>query len=59
MNEDGSNLTKLFSGDVFFAICSPDGKFVYYVNRRRTQKIWRVSTDGGDPVEISSVTGEE
>ena len=26
VNEDGSNLTKLFSGDVFFAICSAGWK---------------------------------
>jgi DNA-binding winged helix-turn-helix (wHTH) protein/Tol biopolymer transport system component len=58
VNEDGSNLMKLFSGDVFYAICSPDGKFAYYVNRHRPQKIWRVSTEGGGPTEIGPVTGE-
>jgi DNA-binding winged helix-turn-helix (wHTH) protein/Tol biopolymer transport system component len=58
LNEDGSHLLKLFSGDLSYPGCSPDGKFVYYVNRHRPQKVWRISTDGGLPVEISSGLGE-
>lgn len=38
--------------------CSPDGKFVYYVNRHRPQKLWKVSTDGGAPLEIGTGMGE-
>jgi DNA-binding winged helix-turn-helix (wHTH) protein/Tol biopolymer transport system component len=58
VNADGSNLTKLFSGDVSNLTCSPDGKLIYFVNRHRPQKIWRVSTDGGAPTEIGSGMGE-
>jgi len=58
MNEDGSHLLKLFSGDLSYVGCSPDGKFAYYVNRHRPQKVWRISTDGGPPVEIGPGMGE-
>jgi eukaryotic-like serine/threonine-protein kinase len=58
VNEDGSHLLKLFSGDLSYPGCSPDGKFAYYVNRHRPQKIWRISTDGGSPGEIGPGMGE-
>ncbi len=58
VNEDGSHLMKLFSGDLFYPGCSADGKFAYYVNRHRPQKIWRISMDGGDPMEIGPGMGE-
>ena len=55
---DGTHLLKLFSGDLAYPGCSPDGKFVYYVNRHRPQKFWKVSTDGGSPLEIGTGMGE-
>jgi len=58
VNENGSDLMKLFSGDLFYPGCSADGEFAYYVNRHRPQKIWRISTAGGDPMEIGPGMGE-
>ena len=58
MNPDGSHLLKLLSGDFAYPGCSRDGKFVYYVNRHRPQKVWRISTEGGPPVEIGPGMGE-
>src|SRR5579862_8308241 len=58
VKEGSSSFTKVSSSDVFHATCSPDEKFAYYVNRHRPQKIWRVSTERGDPVEITTVPGE-
>lgn len=58
VNPDGSHLLKLFSGDLSYPGCSRDGKFIYYVNRHRPQKVWRLSTDGGSPVEIGPSMGE-
>jgi Tol biopolymer transport system component len=58
VNEDGSHLVKLFSGDLSYPGCSPDGKFAYYVNRHRPQKVWRISADGGAPMEIGTGMGE-
>jgi hypothetical protein len=48
----------LVDGDLSYSGCSPDGKFAYYVNRHRPQKVWRISTDGGSPVEIGPGMGE-
>jgi DNA-binding winged helix-turn-helix (wHTH) protein/Tol biopolymer transport system component len=58
VNEDGSHLTRLFSGDLSRVGCSADGKFAYYVNRHRPQKIWRISMDGGAPMEVGPGMGE-
>jgi Tol biopolymer transport system component len=58
VNQDGSHLLKLVTGDLAYPGCSPDGKFAYYVNRHRPQRVWRISTEGGSPVEIGSGMGE-
>jgi len=55
---DDSRSMKLFSGDLAYPGCSPDGKFAYYVNRHRPQKIWRIPTEGGSPEEIADGIGE-
>jgi Tol biopolymer transport system component len=55
---DGSNPVKLASGDVGDPVCSPDGRYIYYVGMGPPQKIWRISVSGGPPVEISTVLGE-
>lgn len=51
-------MLKLSSGDLSYPGCSRDGKFAYYVNRHRPQKVWRISTEGGAPVEIGPGMGE-
>jgi DNA-binding winged helix-turn-helix (wHTH) protein/Tol biopolymer transport system component len=58
LSGDDSHSLKLFSGDFSYPGCSPDGKFVYYVNRHRPQKIWRISTEGGPPMAIADGMGE-
>ena len=55
---DDSRSMKLFSGDLAYPGCSPDGKFAYYVNRHRPQKLWRIPTEGGSPEEIADGIGE-
>jgi len=55
---DGSRSLILFSGDLAYPGCSSDGKFAYYVNRHRPQKIWRISMQGGSPEEITDGMGE-
>lgn len=57
-NADGSHALTLFSGDVAYPGCSPDGTFVYFVNRHRPQTIWRVSSKGGPPEPVHSGLGE-
>ena len=54
---DGSNAAALASGDVLFPTCSPDGKFVYYMNFHHPEKIWRKPIDRDPPSAIADVLG--
>ncbi|HKV80239.1 MAG TPA: winged helix-turn-helix domain-containing protein [Candidatus Sulfotelmatobacter sp.] len=56
---DGSNPTKLSDGSLWSPACSPDGRFVFYVNVDSPQKVWRVPVEGGKPVEIAVVLGDD
>ena len=58
VDTDGTHSTKLVSGDLYAPACSPDGKFAFYVNGHRPQKIWRVSIEGGSPVAIAPAMGD-
>ena len=68
VNSDGSNPTTLVSGNLGRLLknslssrapaCSPDGKFVFYITMGSPQKIWRIPTDGGTPVEIADNPGD-
>jgi Tol biopolymer transport system component/DNA-binding winged helix-turn-helix (wHTH) protein len=55
---DGSNVTKLASGHLGSAVCSPDGKFVFYDNVDHPQKIRRLAVEGGTPIEIADIPTE-
>ena len=52
---DGSNVTQLSTGQIaVHPNCSPDGKFVVYVNvAGNTTRLMKVGIDGGTPSEIS------
>ena len=52
----GGDLKRLTSGpDDEYKVCTPDGRWMVYVsNVERAQKIMKVSTDGGAPVEMAS-----
>jgi serine/threonine protein kinase/Tol biopolymer transport system component len=52
---DGSNLTQLSTGKIaVHPTCSPDGKFVVYVDiEGNSTHLMRVAIDGGTPTEIS------
>jgi serine/threonine protein kinase/sugar lactone lactonase YvrE len=52
---DGSNLTQLSTGKIaVHPNCSPDGKFVIYVDvTGNSTHLMRVAIDGGTPAEIS------
>jgi len=59
IDADGSNATKLASGDLARPLCSPDGKYVFYLEAGPPQRICRISVGGGTPVEIAKVLGED
>ena len=54
-NDDGSNPVKLTDVESRFPICSPDQKWVYFLNRSANQ-IWRVTLDGSGKSEAVSRT---
>ena len=52
---NGADATSLVSGDLNSFVCTPDGKYVFYDDMHR---ISRIPVDGGAPVEIAQVLGE-
>ncbi len=53
------NPVDLATGHLFSPVCSPDFKYIYYVSAEQPQKIWRVAIDGGVPVQIATVLGDQ
>jgi serine/threonine protein kinase/Tol biopolymer transport system component len=54
MEADGSNPTRVTSGKgESFPECSPDGKWIAYLDTSKDQELWRVSLEGGQPVQLS------
>jgi Tol biopolymer transport system component/DNA-binding winged helix-turn-helix (wHTH) protein len=59
VDADGSHSAQLDHGNLWSPACSPDGKFVFYVNFDQPQKIWRIPVEGGTPTEIAKVLGSQ
>ncbi len=55
MDMDGRNLKQLTSGaGEFHPSCSPDGQWVVYSSQSGgTATLWKVSIDGGEPVQLT------
>ncbi len=54
MNADGSSQTRLTDGEGGYPrFVSPDGRWVYYESGLH-QTLWKVSTDGGEPIQVSA-----
>ena len=55
MDSDGGNLKQLTSGtrDVL-PHCSPDSRWVVYTSLASQGTLWKVSIDGGDPVQLTN-----
>jgi DNA-binding winged helix-turn-helix (wHTH) protein/Tol biopolymer transport system component len=58
LDADGTRVTKLASGNLWYPTCSPDNRSVYYVNWEQPEKIWRVPLEGGLSVEVAQVLGD-
>jgi DNA-binding winged helix-turn-helix (wHTH) protein/Tol biopolymer transport system component len=58
VDADGTHATQLVNRNVISPTCSSDGKFVFYVNTDHPQKIWRIPVEGGMPVEIAEILGD-
>ena len=54
MEADGSNPTRVTSGKgESYPECSPDGKWIAYLDTSKDQEIWRVSLEDGQLVQLS------
>jgi DNA-binding winged helix-turn-helix (wHTH) protein/Tol biopolymer transport system component len=58
LNEDGTQMVTLATGNLWSPTCSLEGRFVFYANWEEPQKIWRISIDGGSPVEVARILGD-
>jgi DNA-binding winged helix-turn-helix (wHTH) protein/Tol biopolymer transport system component len=60
VDADGSNSTILVAkGMLGSPVCSPDLQSVFYVDWSPSNKIWRVSIEGGSPTLVASGLGSE
>jgi DNA-binding winged helix-turn-helix (wHTH) protein/Tol biopolymer transport system component len=57
VDADGMNPTRLFTGNIDPPSCSPDGNYVFFVNRVKPYTILRLSLRGGDPIEVAKSPG--
>src|SRR5262249_26644268 len=56
-NLDGSAPRKLTSGVFDYgATCSPDGKWLYYIEFPNTSRLMRIPSDGGKPEPVAGAT---
>lgn len=56
-DSDGSNPTMLATGLIWSPVCSPDLKWVYYVDLAGPMKIWRTQLGGGTRTEVATIQG--
>ncbi len=61
VDSDGANLTPLISGKLasWPLVCTRDGKYVFYMDLRAPHTISRIAVEGGAPVRIAEVLGED
>ena len=45
-------------GNLWSPACSPDGRFVLYVNFDEPQRIWKIPVEGGVPTVVAGILGE-
>jgi eukaryotic-like serine/threonine-protein kinase len=57
LDAEGVNATALASGLVYSPTCSPDGKSLFYVLMGSSEKIVRVSIEGGEATVVGEVPG--
>jgi DNA-binding winged helix-turn-helix (wHTH) protein/Tol biopolymer transport system component len=59
MKLDGSSATAFASADeILSPACSPDDRYVYYLNLAHPDKVSRISVEGGSPVDVAYLLGD-
>jgi Tol biopolymer transport system component len=59
VDADGLNSTRLFKGDIGPATCSNDGHYIFFASKVKLCAILRLSSTGGDLIEIAKSPGYE
>jgi Tol biopolymer transport system component len=59
LDVDAKHPLDLLTASVASPSCTPDGKFVFYASVQQPQEIWRIPMDGGTPVEIAAILGDQ
>ena len=55
---DGSAPTAVVSGDARFPACSPDGRYLFYMNFDHPEQIHRIAMDGSASSIVAEVQGD-
>jgi Tol biopolymer transport system component len=58
VDADGAHPTELVRGNLWSPACSPDGRFIFYVNFDQPQKIWQVPVEGGTHKEVAGILAD-
>jgi Tol biopolymer transport system component/DNA-binding winged helix-turn-helix (wHTH) protein len=54
VDSNGANLKQLTAGDgELYPQSTPDGQWVVYQHGEREERLWKVPTDGGEPVQLT------
>ena len=55
VDTDGGDLRQLTDGNgEFYPQCAPDGRWVVYQSELIDPRVWKVATDGGQPVQLTT-----
>jgi DNA-binding winged helix-turn-helix (wHTH) protein/Tol biopolymer transport system component len=59
VDADGLRPTRLFHGEIGPPTCSNDGRYIFFATKVKPYTILRLSSGGGDPIEIAKSPGYE
>ena len=57
VENNGSEATRLASGDIVSLVCTPDGKYVVYADYSPPHSILRIPIEGGTPETVTQLVG--
>jgi serine/threonine protein kinase len=57
VESNGTDATRLASGDIVSLVCTPDGKYIVYADYSPPHTILRIPVEGGTPEKIAQVVG--
>lgn len=58
-DRDGTHPKTLASGHLDMPVCAADGASIFYVTTQQPQIVWNVALDGGEPLKVAEVQGNQ